>query len=93
MKMEKKLSARTNFILTVVFLIFMALLLYLADRYMDSYKLRVVRLIAIYGIMAVSLNLINGITGIFSLGHAGFILIGAYTASLLTLSPEQKAMS
>ena len=30
--------------------------------------------------LAVSLNLINGITGQFSLGHAGFMVIGAYTA-------------
>ncbi|MCD6551354.1 branched-chain amino acid ABC transporter permease, partial [Thermotoga sp.] len=83
----------TNVILTVAFILFMILLLHLANKYLDSYQLRVVRLIAIYGVMAVSLNLINGITGIFSLGHAGFILIGAYTASLLTLSPEQKTMS
>ncbi|PLV60474.1 ABC transporter permease [Thermotoga sp. KOL6] len=93
MKMEKRLSKRASLTLTIIFILFMVILLYLANEYMDSYKLRVVRLIAIYGIMAVSLNLINGITGIFSLGHAGFILIGAYTASLLTLSPEQKSMS
>ena len=36
--------------------------------------------------LAVSLNLINGYTGQFSLGHAGFMGIGAYTAALLTTS-------
>ena len=35
-------------------------------------------------ILAVSLNLINGITGQFSLGHAGFMAIGAYTAAAFT---------
>ncbi len=36
-------------------------------------------------ILAVSLNLINGITGQFSIGHAGFYAVGAYTsASLVT---------
>lgn len=35
-------------------------------------------------ILAVSLNLINGFTGQFSLGHAGFMAIGAYTAAMLT---------
>ncbi|ABP67526.1 inner-membrane translocator [Caldicellulosiruptor saccharolyticus DSM 8903] len=35
-------------------------------------------------ILAVSLNLINGITGQFSLGHAGFMAIGAYTTAVLT---------
>ncbi|WP_039766828.1 branched-chain amino acid ABC transporter permease [Caldicellulosiruptor sp. F32] len=35
-------------------------------------------------ILGVSLNLINGITGQFSLGHAGFMAIGAYTTAVLT---------
>ncbi len=90
---EKRISAKTQFFLTILFILGMIVLLWIADNTLDSYKLRVLRLIAIYGIMAVSLNLINGITGIFSLGHHGFILIGAYTAALLTLSPSEKEMS
>ena len=35
-------------------------------------------------ILAVSLNLINGHTGQFSLGHAGFMAVGAYTAAAIT---------
>lgn len=42
-------------------------------------------LICINIILAVSLNLINGFTGQFSLGHAGFMSIGAYTSAILTL--------
>ena len=34
------------------------------------------------------MNLINGFTGLFSLGHAGFIAIGAYTTALLTMSEK-----
>jgi branched-chain amino acid transport system permease protein len=41
-------------------------------------------------ILAVSLNLINGHTGQFSLGHAGFMAIGGYTAASLTLALSQK---
>ncbi|MGB8167001.1 MAG: branched-chain amino acid ABC transporter permease [Chthoniobacteraceae bacterium] len=37
-------------------------------------------------ILAVSLNLINGHTGQFSLGHAGFMAVGGYTAAKLTLT-------
>jgi branched-chain amino acid transport system permease protein len=44
-------------------------------------------LFAIWGVAAVSLNLINGTTGILSLGHHGFMLVGGYTTALLTL-PE-----
>jgi branched-chain amino acid transport system permease protein len=52
----------------------------LMDRYMDPYFLRIIVLIGINIVLAVSLNLINGITGQFSLGHAGFMAIGAYVA-------------
>src|SRR3954470_15402587 len=41
--------------------------------------------IGINVILAVGLNLVNGYTGQFSLGHAGFMAVGAYTASWLTL--------
>ena len=35
----------------------------------------------INAILAVSLNLVNGLSGQFSLGHAGFMAVGAYTAA------------
>lgn len=43
---------------------------------------------AIYALVAVSMNLLNGFTGLFSLGQAGFMLLGAYTYSVLTI-PDQ----
>ena len=39
----------------------------------------------IYALVAVSMNLLNGFTGLFSLGQAGFMLIGAYTYAVLTM--------
>jgi branched-chain amino acid transport system permease protein len=36
-------------------------------------------------ILAVSLNVVNGFTGQFSLGHAGFMMVGAYTAAKITI--------
>ena len=48
-----------------------------------SYVRLLFSLIGIYVTLAVSLNLINGITGQFSIGHAAFYQIGAYTAALL----------
>ncbi|WP_455478398.1 branched-chain amino acid ABC transporter permease [Bartonella sp. B10] len=66
--------------------------LFYADNYFNDYTLRVINLIAINAILAVSLNLIYGFTGMFSLGHAGFIAIGAYICAILLLSPEQKEM-
>ena len=39
---------------------------------------------AVYSLVAVSMNLLNGFTGLFSLGQAGFMLLGAYTYAILT---------
>ncbi len=55
----------------------------------NSYYLQVVIFIGINIILAVSLNLINGYTGQFSLGHGGFMALGAYVSAYL--STEQSA--
>ncbi|EGW39010.1 branched-chain amino acid ABC transporter permease [Desulfosporosinus sp. OT] len=47
------------------------------------YKLTLI-LICIYIILSTSLNLINGITGQFSIGHAGFMAVGAYISAIVT---------
>ena len=47
---------------------------------------------AIYALIAVSMNLLNGFTGLFSLGQAGFMLVGAYTYAVLTI-PVAKRMA
>ena len=39
----------------------------------------------VYSLVAVSMNLLNGFTGLFSLGQAGFMLLGAYTYAILTV--------
>lgn len=44
----------------------------------------VLRKVIVYSLIAVSMNLLNGFTGLFSLGHAGFMLLGAYTYAILT---------
>ena len=45
---------------------------------------------AIYALVAVSMNLLNGFTGLFSLGQAGFMLLGAYTYGILTIPVDQR---
>ena len=53
---------------------------------MSPYLLQVICLAGINIILAVSLNLINGFTGQFSIGHAGFMAIGAYTSAYVTVN-------
>ena len=45
---------------------------------------------AVYSLVAVSMNLLNGFTGLFSLGQAGFMLLGAYTYAILTVPVADK---
>ena len=45
---------------------------------------------AVYSLVAVSMNLLNGFTGLFSLGQAGFMLLGAYTYAILTVPMAAK---
>lgn len=51
---------------------------------LNGYVMHVVNQSLIYAILAVSLNLINGITGQFSLGHMGFAAVGAYASGAMT---------
>ena len=46
---------------------------------------------ATYALVAVSMNLLNGFTGLFSLGQAGFMLIGAYTYAIFSMPAEARA--
>ncbi|MFA5575915.1 MAG: branched-chain amino acid ABC transporter permease [Tissierellaceae bacterium] len=73
-------------VLALVALIFM-------NIYMDNYKIKILNLSAIYVVLALGMNLINGFTGLFSLGHAGFMAVGAYTVALLTMPLETKTMN
>ncbi|MGI4792175.1 MAG: branched-chain amino acid ABC transporter permease [Janthinobacterium lividum] len=51
---------------------------------MDQYKEGIIISCGIYVILAVSLNLVNGFTGQFSLGHIGFYAVGAYVAAAVS---------
>ncbi len=55
------------------------------DFYINPYYARIINLIGINITLAVSLNLINGMAGQFSIGHAGFMAVGGYTATYLTV--------
>ena len=63
------------------------------NQVLDNYQRKIVNLCAIYIILGLSMNLINGFTGLFSLGHAGFMAIGAYTVAILTMPIEMKELN
>lgn len=57
---------------------------FLLDQYLNPYIVRIIINCGIAMILGLSLNLVNGCAGQFSLGHAGFMGVGAYTSIILT---------
>ena len=76
-------------ILTAVILVLIYALVFVLEQILPptSMLFTVLKKGATYALVAVSMNLLNGFTGLFSLGQAGFMLIGAYTYGILTI-PE-----
>ena len=88
MKNNKKRNLLLSLILAAVCVAF---LLYVDKFQHYSMLATVLKKGAIYSLVAVSLNLLNGFTGLFSLGQAGFMMIGAYTYSILTIPVAERA--
>ena len=87
------LAKKQKRILTIAALALALAFVCIADTLFGSFALRIFNLCGIYIVLALSLNLINGFTGLFSLGHSGFMALGAYVSALLTMSPAQKEMN
>ena len=87
--MDKKVSVSGNDRLGLIkILVFPVLPLFILSVPLwiaNPYILRIMIILFIYSIMAVSLNLIMGLTGLLSISHAAFFGIGAYTSALLSL--------
>lgn len=66
-------------------LTFVVIQILISTNVINDYLQATMATVCINIILAVSLNLITGFTGQFSLGHAGFMSIGAYTCALITL--------
>lgn len=66
------------------FIVYFVPLMNLIGISIPPYEMLIVLQCGVAIILATSLNLINGFTGQFSLGHAGFMAVGAYTSSLIT---------
>lgn len=86
--MTKKKETIINVALIAGFLV----ILYIMEQLMNPTDMifTVLKKGAIYALVAVSMNLLNGFTGLFSLGQAGFMLLGAYTYGILTIPTEQR---
>ena len=81
-----------NLIFTVIGLLAIIIFTAVLERMLPATHIvfTVIKKGSIYALVAVSMNLLNGFTGLFSLGQAGFMLIGAYTYAIFTIPEEAR---
>ena len=87
---RKKIDSAT--LITGAIVIAVLLASFIAEQFMPSTSMlfTVLKKSATYALVAVSMNLLNGFTGIFSLGQAGFMLLGAYTYGIFTIPVAER---
>ena len=82
-------NRKASWISFVAVLLFLGLVLLLDQKIKPTNSMYMLMTVlqkgSVYALAAVSMNLLNGYTGLFSLGHAGFMLIGAYTYAIFTI--------
>src|SRR3954447_25899610 len=77
---------RTLIIAVIVLAVLLGLNTVFQGRLISPYFARIAMLCGIAITLAVSLNLINGFTGQFSIGHAGFMAVGAYSSAYFSVN-------
>lgn len=73
----------TIFIIGAILVMFLIIFLQ-KFSILNAYIIQIINVSLVYVILAVSLNLINGFTGQFSIGHMGFAAVGAYVSATIT---------
>ena len=86
---QQKKSNKANIIFVIALLVVILVLEQVLPS--SSMLFTVLKKSAIYALAAVSMNLLNGFTGLFSLGQAGFMLIGAYVYGILNIAVADRA--
>lgn len=81
---DSRSFVRRYFSYFMIVVVYLVLTYCMHKRYINRYWNQVILLAMVNGIAAMSLNLVNGITGQFSLGHAGFMSVGAYGSAIIT---------
>ncbi len=86
------MSKKTSKIISIALIAAIYIMVFVLEKVLlpTSMVFTVLKKGAIYALVAVSMNLLNGFTGLFSLGQAGFMLIGAYTYAILTIPPAAR---
>ena len=89
----KDKEARRGNLITFAIVLALTLVTMVLENVMSpgSLLFTVIKKGAVYSLVAVSMNLLNGFTGLFSLGQAGFMLLGAYAYAVLCIPVAKRA--
>lgn len=86
-------NIKREYVITAAILLAILIGAFVLDATLPSYHIaiKVVKKACVYSLVAVSMNLLNGFTGLFSLGQAGFMLLGAYSYAILCIPVAKRA--
>ena len=84
---------RRTYIVAACLLFLLLALMTAIDMALPSYHIaiKVIKKASVYALVAVSMNVLNGFTGLFSLGQAGFMLLGAYAYAIISIPVDKRA--
>lgn len=94
MKVFNPVDKKRNAVGNLILLAALVIVLVIVDMTSKSFDMtvKVLQKGCVYAIVVVSMNLLNGFTGLFSLGQAGFMLIGAYMYSIFSVNDASREM-
>ena len=85
------MSATLRLLIIIGLMAVLGLFSFGAPSLMNDYLVRVVTVMCVNALLVISMGLANGFTGVFSLGHVGFVAVGAYVSGVLSLTDANKA--
>ena len=90
---KEKNYKKLNIIIYISLIVIFGVLLLFLDSKQNEYRyiISIIENSLIYAVVALSMNIVTGFTGLFSLGQAGFMAIGAYMTAIFTIPIAERS--
>ncbi len=85
MNYKEKINVNLLMYFAIIVVSFCVLLFLDMNKAEHNYIISIIEKSLVYAVVALSMNIVTGFTGLFSLGQAGFMALGAYTTAILTI--------
>ena len=90
-RFNEKMNMNFLMYFAIIVVSFCVLLFFDMNKFEYNYAISIIEKSLVYAVVALSMNIVTGFTGLFSLGQAGFMALGAYTTAMLTIPVESRA--